>query len=244
MDPSPSGTLVKNGSLSQICEAQTSRNKSRDPEDFSLFQIVLPSRKRKFNADSAILKAELVHVNKKSRIQEFHAHKLAQLREEAMKDQERYQKHLIAAITKRKREVAKLITRKYQVLGCDNRQGKWVVKLKRTVEYSMSPEKIREILNQDFEVPPLPPERKHHVRKTRPSRSRKRTGFIKVNGSMKNVQTFHWGLTSSEIREDLKRLNLYKNGMDIEETSGFLNNATVTKRLQKRRQAKQDILQL
>jgi len=235
-----SGTLVKEGiaphfsdeTLHRACEAQAGANLARNVNDFSMYQIVMPCRKRKYQADEEVERIEVSYATKKARLEEYHAHKMSQLKEEAIKEKERHKKHLVATLQKRKREVQKLITTKFQVVDCENREGKWFVKLKRKVEYSMSPEKIREVLNQPLVIPKLPPERKHHAR-TRPnSRSRKRA-FTKVNGWRANVQTFQWGLTQAEIRQDLKQLNIYDSGMEIEHTSGFLNNATVTRRPRK-----------
>jgi len=232
-----SGTLVKEGiaphfsdeTLHRACEAQAGANLARDVNDFSMYQIVMPVRKRKYQVNEDHERIDVGYATKKARLEEYHAHKMSQIREDAIKEKERHKKHLLVTLQKRKREVQKLITTKFQVVDCENREGNWFVKLKRKVEYSMSPDKIKEVLNQPLVIPKLPPERKHHAR-TRPnSRSRKRA-FTKVNGWRANVQTFQWGLTQSEIRQDLKQLNIYENGMEIEHTSGFLNNATVTRR--------------
>jgi len=196
-----SGTLVKEGiaphfsdeTLHRACEAQAGANLARDVNDFSMYQIVMPVRKRKYQVNEAHERIDVGYATKKARLEEYHAHKMSQIREDAIKEKERHKKHLLVTLQKRKREVQKLITTKFQVVDCENREGNWFVKLKRKVEYSMSPEKIKEVLNQPLVIPKLPPERKHHAR-TRPnSRSRKRVAVPPSPFTNQRVHSPHQG---------------------------------------------------
>lgn len=233
-----SGTLVKEGvvahfsdqTLQKICDAQVGVNRSLAPGDYSLFQVSTVTRKRKFEADERMRELDMHYEERKHRITAYHTRKMAQLKEEMEKEKQRLQRHVIQALSKRKKEISKLITKNYEVIDCQNREGNWVVKLRRRIQCTMTEDEANQILSEKFEIPPLPPERKHHVRSRPSSRVRKRNGFVKVNGSRSNVQSFQWGLTASEIRQDLKRLNLYDSSTEIQETSGFLNEATIKKR--------------